>query len=462
MGSKVTALVAVLMLAAAAVSVGGSAAGPPGTWTRISEPDGINLDRVGLVRTRDGVLHVAWNRRVSNRVNIFHTAIAPNGSVAGAPVAIAAGWASANYPALVVMADGSLRAFFGGIRSTAPGESNNSLNTATAPASGAAWSLQPGKAAASTVVYASGVGAAVANDGTPVVVWNDSCPNCNAFHFGITPATPDFRYERRGCCAYDAGVGVDAVSGEVAVGWYSNATGNSGIYSQTISPGGPTGEVRYAPGSATEDRSRALSPTGQVGITGRQGAAGIYLAYGTGYPTYTGVVLWRHGATRPTFTIGARTARHVDVASAPEGRLWVVWERGGRIYATRTNRGATLAGRVVSAPAPQGTSSVWRVTGEGSLGPLDVFAHVSTPGSLATWHTQVIPGLILASRGGRRATFIVTDAGDAVAGATVVVGGRRLTTNARGTATTTLRPGRYTARATRAGYVAATLIVRVR
>ena len=55
-----------------------------------------------------------------------------------------------SHPDLLRMPDGSLRAFFGGIRSTAPGETNSAMNTATAPASGASWTLQLGKAAQST------------------------------------------------------------------------------------------------------------------------------------------------------------------------------------------------------------------------------------------------------------------------------------------------------------------------
>jgi len=77
-----------------------------------------------------------------------------------------------SHPDLLRMPDGSLRAFFGGIRSTAPGETNNAMNTATAPASGASWMLQPGKAAQSTSAYATSyAGAGFAKDGTPISSW---------------------------------------------------------------------------------------------------------------------------------------------------------------------------------------------------------------------------------------------------------------------------------------------------
>jgi len=117
--------------------------------------------------------------------------------------------------------------------------------------------------------------------------------------------------------------------------------------------------------------------------------------------------------------------------------------------------------RVIAAPS--GTTSIWKLNGEGSLGALDAFTSVSTSGSLATWHQQVLPALNVKTTGGKKkATFVVTDAGDPVAGASIAVGGKKLTTNAAGRATVALRKGAYRARATSAGYVAGAASVRVR
>ena len=68
-----------------------------------------------------------------------------------------------------------------------------------------------------------------------------------------------------------------------------------------------------------------------------------------------------------------------------------MWHRGGPIYVTRTNAAATKRGPYAVKP-PAKTSTIWKLSGEGSrAGVLDLLAHVSTPGSLATWHTQVKP-----------------------------------------------------------------------
>ena len=80
----------------------------------------------------------------------------PAGKVGSASVALD-GWASMSHPDLLRMPDGTLRSFFGGIRSTSPGETNNAMNTATAPARGTTWTLKPGKAAQAVYAYITGV-----------------------------------------------------------------------------------------------------------------------------------------------------------------------------------------------------------------------------------------------------------------------------------------------------------------
>jgi hypothetical protein len=465
---------------AIAVAIGtsgafGSPAGPPGQWTRVSETNGVNIDDVGLARTPDGVLHIAWRRdEAGNKEGLWHTPVAANGTV-GSASAIATGWASVNDPDLVTTAGGGLRAFFGGIRSTSAGETNNALNTATAPASGAGWALKPGRASRTTVTYATSVGAAVAKDGTPVSVWEDASPFANGWHWGIEQNGPEFGYERAGCCVYKPDVGVDSVSGAVTIVWYSNVTAKSGLYALGVSSGGATGGVQYVPGSATADRSNSLSVSQRIGITGRIGGAGIYVGYGSGYPTLRSVHVWHVGDGNPVITIGAQRARFVDIAAAPEGRLWLMWERNGRLYFTRTDRGVTTAGAVFSIAPPAGTTSIWRLHGDGSLGPLDVLAHVSTAGSLATWHTRVLPALQLRLASVKLvrkkkkvayllARFRVTDAGEAVSGARVRVAGKSVTTNAAGAtaAFVKLKKGRNRAVASKSGYRPANLVVRGR
>jgi len=231
------------------------------------------------------------------------------------------------------------------------------------------------------------------------------------------------------------------------------------MFANAIGPGGPEGGRKLAPGSTT--RKSFNQPLGLTPITGRIGGAGVYLAYGQGYPTSKTLALWRVDTARPQIVIKADGMRHAGVAPAPKGRLWLMWDRGGTIYATRTNRAATKVGPL-STLRPPGSKSVYELAGEGSDGPLDLFAN----DGVSLWHEQVWPRLQLTSSArqagaGRTITFRVLDAGDPVAGATIKAGGRTLKTSASGTATLTqANEERVKATASKAGYVSAAATVR--
>ncbi|MGZ4353079.1 MAG: hypothetical protein ACXVZ4_06010 [Gaiellaceae bacterium] len=244
--------------------------------------------------------------------------------------------------------------------------------------------------------------------------------------------------------------------------WYSNATGAGGTLAATVLPS--LGSTSYLPGSATADRNSAASPVQQVGIAARIGAPGVYVAYGAGYPTWTQLELWNHSTGKTLKVASAAAGLGLpNVAAAPSGRLWVMWSAGGRLYAVRSNRAVTRFGPVTALAPPPGSSSVWKLVGEGSLGPLDLFVSATAGGGIAFYHRRVLPPLTLAASAGAKGKvgFRVGDAGDPVSGAKVAVGGRTLTTGAGGSAATTLAPGSYRATASLAGYRAATARVRV-
>jgi hypothetical protein len=462
-------LVALAVAAATAVVAIPGEAGPPGKWTRITATTGRNIDDLGLARTSDGVLHVAWIRQNGTKEDLVHTSIRPDGSVLAAANTIETGWAAIGNPDLIVLPNVSLRVFFGGIRGLSPTDSNSGMNTSAGNAAGTSWSLKPGRAAADNSAYASPAGAGLTSGGTPISTWAVSFRL--GVHFGIDPTTPDQIYQTS-CCAYQPDVAWDAGSGENVLGWYSNATDDSGLFTQTISPA--TGARQFVPGSATAGKKSSLSIDQRMAITGRLGAAGVYIAYGVGYPTFRTVNLWRHGSSKSKVVAKANGARFVNIAAAPEGRLWVMWMRSNRLYATRSNRAATKFGPIAVLRPPAGTSSIWKLKGEGSPGPLDLFTSVTTRSAgLAFWHQQVRPPLTLSAKPaklsaktGGTVTFAVTDVGDPVSGATVSVGKKSLTTNAKGKATLKIaknsKRGTLAVSAKKAGYRPAFAKVAVR
>jgi hypothetical protein len=414
------AVLSVLVLVVAA----GAQAGPRGQWTRLPGTV-INFAEPGLARTGDGVLHVVYTRRNGTKEDLVHLEVSPAGAVGPDAVALG-GWSAMSHPDLLRMPDGSLRAFFGGIRSTNPGETNKRLSTATAPASGAPWTLKPGDVVQAPSAYATGVaGAGLAKDGTPISTWSVS-PGLG-YHYGINGSDPDRAIPQTGCCLYTPDIAVDSASGQAWVGFHSNESAGPGLYVNAIGPGGPQGARKLAQGSVVGKSS--IYPGNRASLTGRIGAGGVYLFYGQGYPTFKTLALWKVDSAKPHLVLKVDRNEHGNIANA-----------------VRPPSGATI----------------YRLNGEGSAGPLDLIANLQAAGGQAFWHQQVWPKLSLTgSRSGARILFRVTDAGDAVAGATVKAGGKTLKTNAAGRATLAPAPaGRVKATASKAAYAPAAATVR--
>lgn len=449
MSRATLAVVVALVLAVPA------AGGPPGAWTRLPGTV-LNLAEPGLVRTADDTLHVVYIRQSGAQDDLMHVTVRPTGAVGQATTGIGS-WRSMNNPDLLRMPDGSLRAFFGGIRSTSSGEQNTSMNTATAPAAGRPWTVQEGRVVQSRSAYTgASTGAGLARDGTPISAWASTGEA--GFHYGTDPNDPDRRAAQSGCCLYQPEIAVDARTGQAYVGFFSLEPSATGLYAQRISPGGTQGPRWAAPGARVGQK--AVNPGSRTALTGRIGAPGVFMAHGQGYPTYSTVALSRVGAPRPQIVVKAARAKSVNVAAAPEGRLWLMWEQEGTIFAARTNRAATKLGATNMVKSPGG-GTIFRVSGEGSAGPLDIVANVRS-GAQALWHQQVQPKLtVTGARSGSAIVFRVLDAGEAVTGARVRVAGRTLTTAANGSARlASAPPGRVTASASKAGYALGTATIR--
>jgi hypothetical protein len=165
------------------------------------------------------------------------------------------------------------------------------------------------------------------------------------------------------------------------------------------------------------------------------------------------------GTSTPVTVATGRDIEAVNVASDPDGRLWVMWEDAidRSLHAVRSNEAGTEFGGVVTFSGPTGTETIWKVQGNALNDALDVFASATTPSSLGTWHTKVLPGLGVETTSGKGGVaFTVTDAGEPVAGAKVKLGKKTVTTDKKGKAKAS---GRGFAEVTKGGYSPATVAV---
>jgi len=476
--------IAFLLVLGCALSAAPAAqAGAPGRWTQVtSGPKGSLLESVGLARTRDGVLHVAWVRAdTPSQDTLLHTAIAPNGAVRAANPIFT--WPSISPPALVAPGGTSLRVLWGAIGQT-PGDPVNDLVTDTSDASGTAWSA-PAGVNQSDLAYQSPIAATLDRSGQVWSTWDGT------FGVRVRPGVaplgalpPTFLHS--GCCFYNSNVGADARSGEVWAAWDSNVTGDPGRFVQRAGPGGaPTGPRYRAPASATRygGAPSYSMPSGRAAIAGRPGGQGrVWTAYPSGYPTTRRIVLWRIEAHRTLTAANLRAgyaSGTLSLAADQDGRMWTSWvaqDRRGRLrlFARRSDRRVSKLGAIVAVPLPRGTTSAWRAASSAQNGKLDVLVNLTVGASpnAFTWHTQIRPPLSLrgvrarAGRGHVRVTFTATDAGARVPGATVRFRGRRAQTGHDGRASFTLarpsRPYRATGVASLGGYGGARATVTVR
>ena len=461
-----------------ASTLGGGAAAAV-TWTQVSTGDVINFAEPGLHRTADGVLHVMWPEdNALGDADILHATIAPDGTVTAPTLAQENWWTL--WPGggdIVPAADGGIAYFFGGLRSNAPGEPNDGLNMIASDAAGTTWDVHLGNLEPpATVARSSTIGAAVDATLTPYQIWGSSV------HRGLDPASPATSFQGAagfGCCSYNGGLAADALTGAMYAGWYSNAAApNRGVWVQEVSTtdGTPVGSPTRMPGSVSiyNGTEQSADAGTRIPMTGRPGAGGVFVAWPGGYPSQHQLLLWQPFDAEATTVWSARETDIDDpaIAASPDGRLWVAWTQGERVFARRSNLDVTRWGAAVKVPWPPEQESNFDLKIDSGDGFLDVIGNFdSFTSSPAFFHVRLLPGLKVAAQPGSfrreaRVRFTVTDAGDPVAGATVKVDGKTKTTNASGVAQIRLGPynraRRLTAKATAPGYKVGKTTVRVR
>jgi hypothetical protein len=458
-------------------------AGTPGHWTQITDPTARNNDEVSLARTADGVLRAAWSRPTPSNPgagrDLVEVPISSGGSI-GAPVLVQSNWATLANPSLIPTGGQGLELFVGGTRSTNFGETNANLSLLTSSDGGNTWALYPFDLTRAGAASSSNVSAALGTGGNPFETWGSS--TCLCVHDGLAQTTPNADFQQGlGDYGYEPGIAFDSTTGQLYVAWFSNGTGHTGVYAARVdqSSGGLGGPQTPMPGTS----SLLDGPfSGRTQIVARVGG-GVYVAYEAGYPSHPRVLLWHIGSAKSSLLgLANGDVRSVGVAATPTGRLWIFWSARSSsgtpiVYARRSDSHAGSWGTTVAVKPPAGASTSWNLVGNGQAGPLDLVGSfsVGSGNAIASWHTQVLPGLSLSATPGRlhlrstraeKVTFSVSDAGAAVSGARVAVGRAHATTNGKGKVTLDLGPfprrTRLTAVASGAGYVGASTSISVR
>ncbi|HUC56818.1 MAG TPA: hypothetical protein VMA95_05415 [Streptosporangiaceae bacterium] len=483
------ALTAVVSLAAAGTAHAGTPAtaaqwpakAPAQKWTKISGDTGLSIASAGLLRTGDGRLHVVWPSYDGNGLYSLHYSTIGGKAKLLSTGTIFSKWgAVSEYPRLVPGPSGGIRMVFTGSDNQGGSPFDNTdMFTATSDAAGQSWTLVHGSMS-TTSVPLTDTSAVTESGGTPVAAW--SVTTALKYHVGVDGNIPSVGPdETLGIGATGVLEGptlVRAKDGGVWAAWFnSSGLSNQGYWVDQLLP--KQGSAVKAPSSGGKNLDNNQPGEATAFVARAQG--GEYLAYCV--PSSTRVCahinLWKVGSAKAMTVPGSSTgsAQNVAVSQGRFGHLWVAWyDRGAnKIHVVRTNAAATAFGSVLTLTPPPHLGVLYDVQAEGSAGPLDVIALVqqSTANSTPSyWDTQVLPALRI--KGSKASvsngksstiTFTVTDAGDAVSGATVRFLGVKAKTNAKGQAKFTIKKGTpkgsHAAAAAKTGYASASFTVKV-
>ena len=343
-----------------------ASAGPPGKWTQITHAHNGSRSNLGLARGKDGALHVLWagpNRPTYTA--IYDTPISPKGAV-GKPNAVVSGWLSLNPPAAATAGDGSIHAMISGQKVNSTTDPFAGLNEAVGPGT---WKLGA-KAFGSfsiTVPSNADVGVGVLANGQTATVWRTG-PSM-LFQVGVTPSTMPQDITTAKDLGLSPVIAVDGKTGEAIIAYVGVTTGSA--FFRRVFPS--LGPPQAMPQSKAD-------PT----IAARSGG-GVYSAYAV---AGNKVRLLRFGGGSKSVPVpkGARVLT-AGVAPGPEGRLWIFYGDEQKTYVTRTSKAVRGFEPVQTMKSPPKTVQYFRLEGEGSAGPLDLFADVTVTGTRRTART---------------------------------------------------------------------------
>ena len=299
-------------------------------------------------------------------------------------------YASAGNPAAIVTSDGGLRIFFAGLTARAP--ALDGVLSASAKADGQTWTTDSIAGLVRPRARSPKASAPTCEpDGTPEFTYAYSF--VLGLHVGLDPATPDTDLVARELNAAPTPQPRVHQGRGGHLAWYSNVENEVGTWAQPVAPrSGPrcSRRDRWRP-TARRSRRRSARP-----IVTRTGTEDVYLAYCRGYPTCTQVLMWK---------VGLADARHGGHRARRRGREHRVGSRRpalgdvGRRDRPLVARGAQQRRRHRVRRSRGFSAADWyrhdlEAAGQRArMMQLDVFTSATTPDSLATWHTNVLPGL---------------------------------------------------------------------
>jgi hypothetical protein len=442
----------------------------PGEWTPIALAPQPSTPAVWMSPAARAT--VLWYREIGVTSTFTYDVVGllPTGAVLGAPASIfgSSGWSSLSTNATLVSHGGSPLAIFDGIRTTSSSDPYSHGCVVGALGSTSVWSPQAWSLSASC--YNPVPSATETKTGVLSAAW-PGAPGL-LYRVGVSPAIPasgaDSTIARPMSTVFTTGEASDtAGSDNIYVAWtqgFSTPASASAFYVKDVSTAGP---VLRVPGTGPNSVNN-LNAYATLAIANTNTHPGVYTLACSNAPTCS-LSLWHVGATAVLAVPRSMGAWAYELSAGPDGRLWIAWTNQSAspetISTVRTNKADTRFGPVETYKMPFCFEHPLLGISGGAYGRLDIALQCVNEKALKNeeFVTQSETGLSLTpvvtaitNTVAHKVKFFVSDAGDAVPGATVSVDGKNATTNALGTVTISFakgtKPGTFPLTATAVNY----------
>jgi hypothetical protein len=434
-------------------AVAAGASPRPGAWTQLGPSQGGTT--ATLLHIANGNDLVVWMPPVVSSKYYYDAAeLKPKGGMASPPANVFGGhdWDGVTFTPNLVSDQGQPLLVFEGGRdniATDPYSRGCIVGDLLTPSG---WQLQTWSLSANCLL--DHVGSTISQTGTLTAAWPGGWVNGNGIQYRIgvsstIPATAaDQQISTQVGDAGSVSAATDASNQDAYASWarfFSKPASNDGLWVANLTK---NSAPLKAPDTGTNLVASYPEPVAVASPTGR---GGIYAAYCNDTSPCSRVELWRYGDKKSLVVPKSSNPRSVALSAGPSGRLWIAWwsSKDGTVRVVRTNEAGTAFGTVETHAGPHGCQSDGNASiriSSGSQQRLDVVMSctdfTSSPAGVHASATQsLVPLQIAAStvavnhKKGGSVTYRVSDVGDAVAGATVTVAGRKGKTDNKGQVT---------------------------
>ena len=424
-GMRFVAFTSVGALALTLAGTSGSQAAP-GDWVNISGlaagtgyPE-VSTSSTPTLKYFGDEVQVAWAQADGTNVSaIYVAALDSKGSVLRGPAAAVTSQSMNQFPQLLS---------YQGQRALSLADQSSGQRLATS-ADGVTWTLNPGSLSATNLAnVSSGGGTVVAQSpATNTLIWAGA-PNMGSvtWHVGMSGANPasepDQVYDPPSSQDPSAVNVVYEASTQKTYAAYYAAEG--GTFFAEIAPN--YSGFSQVPGS--QIRSIYGAGSGRVPMAARD-QGGVYVAFLDPSESRNSEqsLIVREMNSGKTWTIAnSKGADKASLAAAPNGRVWLTFEKGDEMFVAQTDPSAVAFGSPKSWGSPQRGTTIYAagIAGDNNRAFIGVNTTVGGDQNIAV--TPVLPNLTIdvvgKAKAGKSVTLRVRDGGAPVRNARVKVG----------------------------------------